>query len=116
MRAMRSLGILLVAVGAVGLLTLANASAQEADGQALFMDGKCNTCHAVSKVEIEATAKSERMKGPDLSTVEVADAAELATFLKKETEREGKSHRMAFKGSDEELQALITWIVAQKVD
>ena len=33
------------------------------------LENKCNRCHAVQTREIEATVKSEKMKGPDMSNV-----------------------------------------------
>ena len=83
------------------------------DGQEVFIATKCNMCHSVSTVGIEAKVKSEKMKGPDLVNVS-EDAATLAPYLKGEAELNGAKHKKAFKGSDEELQAIIGWVLAQK--
>ncbi len=115
MGVMRSLEILVFAVVVAGGLTVSELAAQSADGQALFMSGKCNMCHSVSSVEIEATAKSEKMRGPDLAMVaDFGEKADVAKFLKKEMERNGKNHKIAFKGTDEELQALVDWLLEQR--
>ena len=83
------------------------------DGKEVFMAAKCNMCHAVSTVGIEAKVKSEKMKGPDLVN-STRDAATLKGYLKGETEMNGAKHKKPFKGSDEELQAIIDWLLEQK--
>ena len=57
-------------------------------GQELFVAQKCNLCHAVSTVGIEAKTKSEKMMGPDLVGIET-DAATIIPYLKGETELNG---------------------------
>ncbi len=89
--------------------------AQAHDGQAIFMAQSCNLCHQVSTAGIEAATKSERMRGPDLVNVATAhDAAWIKSFLKKQTELDGAKHKKEFKGSDDELDTLASWILAQK--
>jgi mono/diheme cytochrome c family protein len=85
------------------------------DGKAVFLAQKCNLCHAVGAAGIEATTKSEKMKGPDLTGAVAERGAEwTAKFLKKEVDRDGKKHGKAFTGSDEELAALVAWLAEQK--
>jgi cytochrome c5 len=84
-----------------------------ADGKASFESAKCNMCHDVSTVGIKATVKSEKMKGPDLVGLSV-DAATLKPYLKGETEINGTKHKKKFTGSEEELQAIVDWLVEQK--
>lgn len=106
----------LLTLPAVAVLALAAAPAQAAeaaDGKAVFLAQKCNLCHSVSTAGIEATTKSDAMKGPDLSTTGAHDPAALAKYLKQEETVDGKKHKKAFKGSDEELQALIAWLNEQ---
>ncbi len=105
--------LLAAALLVVGAFALAAPTAEGADGKEVFLAQKCNLCHAVSSAGIEATTKSEKLKGPDLSTVELPDAATLAAYLKKEQEIDGKKHSKQFTGSDEELQALIAWLQEQ---
>jgi mono/diheme cytochrome c family protein len=110
----------LVAIALIATLypvTTARAAGDQGalDGKAIFLSQKCNLCHSVSSAGIEATIKSEKMRGPDLVTVSKDhDAAWVEKFLKKEVELDGKKHGKEFKGSDEELKALADWIVAQK--
>ena len=80
-------------------------------GQALFTDThKCNMCHAVPAAGIEAKTKSEKMKGGDLGGKIEAEFAEIAAYVRKEGELDGKTHKKPFKGTDEELQAIIDWL------
>ncbi len=100
------------------LLTVALATAQEAavpKGQQLFLDMKCNMCHAVPTVGIEAKTTSEKMKGPDLVDLE-AEKDWVVKYLKREAQKDGADHKKEFKGSDEELQALVDWLLEQKAE
>jgi mono/diheme cytochrome c family protein len=91
------------------------ATAPKLDGKAIFLAQKCNLCHGVSAASIEATTKSEKMKGPDLTGKVAVRGAEWTTkWLKKEVDLEGKKHGKSFTGSDEELGALIAWLAQQK--
>ncbi|HEX4954566.1 MAG TPA: cytochrome c [Thermoanaerobaculia bacterium] len=90
------------------------ADAAAPDGKALFLAQKCNLCHSVSSVGITATSKSEKTAGPDLTTVaKPHDAAFMKDFLLKKVDLNGKKHLKEFKGTDEELTALIAWVQAQ---
>lgn len=85
------------------------------DGKQIFLAQKCNLCHAVSSAGIQATVKSEKMKGPDLTGVTPKmDARVLNDFLRKKAEINGKKHGKEFTGSDEEIGALIAWLQKQE--
>lgn len=101
---------LAAAVLFAGAIAFAAPGAEAADGKEVFLAQKCNLCHAVSSAGIEATTTNEKLKGPDLSTVEMPDAAALAAYLKQEEMIDGKKHKKKFTGSDEELSALIAWL------
>lgn len=110
--------IILAGLLFVGLIGLTAATAEEPMpvGQQAFLDVKCNMCHAVSTVGIESRTKSEKMKGPDLvNLAKTWDAKKLTAFMKQETEVEGEKHK-EFKGTDEELQALVDWLLEQKAE
>ncbi len=95
------------------LLLPAAAFGEEAalDGKTLFTDThKCNMCHAVPAAEIEAKTKSEKMKGADLGGKVEGEFAEIAAYVRKEGELDGKTHKKPFKGTDEELQAIVDWL------
>ena len=106
-------------LGAAGLMLAASwlaTPARAADGKAVFQAQKCDTCHSVSTAGIAATTKSEKMKGPDLvGVVQAHDRAWVADVVhKKVNGPSGKKHVKEFKGTEEELQALIDFLEAQK--
>jgi mono/diheme cytochrome c family protein len=103
----------LLGLFALAILVFGVGTADAADGKEVFLAQKCNLCHTVSSADIEATTKSDKMLGPDLSAVEAHDPAWLAKYLKQEETRDGEKHKKAFKGTDEELQALIAWLNEQ---
>lgn len=85
------------------------------DGKEVFLAQKCNMCHGVSTAGIEATTKSAKMKGPDLvGVVQAHEPSWIADLLHKKIDVNGKKHSKEFKGTDEELTALIDWLAAQK--
>lgn len=87
------------------------------DGKKIFMAEKCNLCHGVSSAGIEATTKSEKVRGPDLTGVaERHDSDFLVSYLRRDEELEGEKHKKAFTGSDEEIGALVSWLLAQKAE
>lgn len=90
---------------------LVSTGAAAADGKALFVENKCNTCHSVDSQSIEKT--SEKMKGPDLSNAaSLLESAEWAkSFIKREAKKDGKSHVRPFRGSDEDLEAIVDWLM-----
>ena len=99
-------GAFLAVSGASGL-----SEGEEPAGKALFVDThKCNMCHAVPAAEIEAKTKSDKMLGPELGGKIEVELEKLAAYLRKAGELDGKSHKKEFKGSDEELQAIIDWL------
>jgi len=100
---------------ATSLPQAAEAQGKTLDGKQIFLAQKCNLCHTVSSAGIEATVKSEKMKGPDLAGLTAKlDAKVIADFLHKKGEIDGKKHGKAFTGSDEELGALIAWLQKQE--
>lgn len=94
------------------LLLLAPATLVADDaGKQVFVDQGCNKCHGVTSAGIEATIKSEKMQGPDLDGVGSRHDAEfLSKYVKKEAQLNDKDHKATWKGSDEELAALIGWL------
>lgn len=85
------------------------------DGKQIFLAQKCNLCHSVSSAGIAATTQSEKMKGPGLTELSPKpEAALLADYLHKKVKIHGKKHGKPFTGSDEELAALIAWLLKQE--
>ena len=103
----------LVAVLLLAILYSGPASGATPDGKTLFLAQKCNMCHNVPAAGIERTTKSEKMAGPDLVNIQV-EAATLAKVLRRQEDVHGKKHAKEFKGTDEELNTVITWILSQK--
>lgn len=82
------------------------------DGKQIFMDNKCNMCHSIEVLEIEGKKKDSA----DLSTTGADHDAEfLMQYLKKEAATGEDEHKVKFKGTDEELQVLVDWLVAECV-
>lgn len=81
-------------------------------GKQIFLDQKCDLCHDVSTAGITAKTKSAAMKGPDLVNV-ADDAATITSYVKQESEKDGKKHKKAIKGSDDEIASVVAWIKAQ---
>ncbi len=109
---MKNLLALAAILVAVVILIPTTAAEEEAalDGQALFTTHKCNMCHAVPAADIAAKTKSEKMKGADLGGKIETELAELAAYVRKEADLDGKTHKKPFKGTDEELQAIVDWL------
>lgn len=108
---MRRLYALILVLGFVALLTPATANAQ--DGKAAFLENRCNVCHTVESQEVEKTSK---MAGPDLSDAgNMVESAEwLKGFLLKENETDAGAHKKTWGGSEEQLDAIINWLMTLK--
>ena len=84
------------------------------DGKTVFLDKKCNLCHSVEAAGIQRTSKSEKTKGPDLAGVaKKHDAEWIKRWVNKQEELNGKKHMAPFKGTPEELDALVAWLRTQ---
>jgi mono/diheme cytochrome c family protein len=81
------------------------------DGKQIFLDQKCNMCHAVSSAAIKPTSK---IKAPDLAGLaSKEDAASIKKYLKKESDKNGKKHLKPFSGTDAQLDAVVAWLQKQ---
>jgi len=112
----RSTGIrLLIVLAFVAVVAGSSVVVAEEAGQAAFVGQKCSMCHSVPQAGLIATVKSEKMKGPDLPAA-ARDAEWLAGFLKREIQLEGKDHKKEYKGSAEELTAIVSWMAGLKAE
>jgi cytochrome c1 len=95
-----------------GLLAV-QSQADDAAGKTIFTDSKCMMCHSMQSQGIEKKMASS--KAPDLSTVGSKHNAEWMTkwLTKKETLND-KTHPMEFKGTEEDLKTLTTWLETLK--
>jgi cytochrome c5 len=116
MRSLRSsTNLLAIAVVVLALLPLALTPAQAEDppGKAVFVAQKCDMCHGIESLGI--APKSEKMKAADLSAVgSRMDQAAIASYLAGEAARDGANHKKPWKGTDEELKQLATWLASLK--
>lgn len=103
----------IIVLGGLFLSAIVYLSAQDKpDGKQILESAKCLTCHGVASQNIEGKKKD---KSVDLSNVGSTQTAEsLSTYLKKESEYNGKKHPVAYKGSDDEFETLKAWLLTLK--
>jgi len=123
----------LMVVGAVLMVMVWSGAARAADeepaGKKLFLANSCNSCHTIASQSIEkktaagaeeakdadakeATTTSKR-KVPDLGGVGIERKADwLSQYLQKVEAIDGKKHMKKFRGTDEELATLTTWLAS----
>jgi len=83
------------------------------DGKDMFVEKRCTRCHSIESQGVEYTGSKE---AHDLSEAGKAglDKAAMKTYLMKESEHNGKKHKLKFKGEDAELEALVDWLLTLK--
>lgn len=92
---------------------LARSVRADETGNKAFVSNKCSRCHAVDAQGIEATTKSKRNQAPDLSEVgQDRDAEWLAQYIRREIQSKDKDHPIAWKGSDEDIEAIANWLTS----
>jgi cytochrome c553 len=104
---------LLFVMSIVALFGFAFSMAQEKepDGQKIFLNSKCNVCHSVQSAGITANKKTS----VDLSkTGDNYKADFISQYLNKEVKINDKLHKLAFKGSSEDLNTLAGWLNSLK--
>jgi len=80
-------------------------------GQKAFLKEKCDRCHSVSSLGIEARDKEE--EAPDMSNAAATlPSAEWAKnwVLRKET-KDGKKHQRPYQGSKKNLDKISKWLM-----
>jgi len=103
-------------LGAILVLGFSFSSFDDPEAQRLFIDN-CVKCHSVSTVGIEAENKTGKMAGGDLVNLgESYEAGFLFAYARKEADLDGKTHKKPFKGTDEELQAIVDWLLERKAE
>jgi len=105
----RSLAICALVALALVLCTAGVRAADVPAGQQVFLDQKCNNCHAVSTAQIEAKMKGATA-GPDLAGIGKKDAAWLKSYIEQKQDADGKKHKVGFKGTPEQLDQLVAWL------
>lgn len=83
----------------------------QAAGKEVFLGQRCDTCHGVSTADIEGKTAS----GGDLAGLgDRLDRAAIEALLRGEETASGERHPKKFSGSQDELDALIDWLLAQE--
>jgi mono/diheme cytochrome c family protein len=87
-------------------------SALIAKGEKTFADKKCVLCHVIKE---KGGTVGPLARGPDLSTVGAQrDAQWLKAFMKDPKAENSKAKMMSFKGTEEELEALVVYMGSLK--
>lgn len=90
-------------------------AATNLDGKQLFRQSRCDLCHGVSTAGIQPRATSEKMRGPDLVNLAERRSTDwLIAYMRGQERIDGDRHEPGFTGSDEELGALLSWLLEQK--
>ncbi len=114
--------VLVLLIPAVTMLSLAGPAvaadgggAAASQGEKIFTEQKCSTCHALSSKGVEAKVKEgSATYGGDLSGAVSADEIdELGPYLRGETERDGAAHKKKIKLAGAEMKALLEWLATQ---
>jgi hypothetical protein len=86
---------------------------QGLDGKQIFIDSKCNNCHTVSSVEIT----SKKDDATDLSNAStIGEMPLIKSYLLKEAKINEQDHKIKFKGTEAELDALVNWLLTLKTE
>jgi len=111
---MRKLSALMLLAMAALWFQPATLAAQDPPGKTAFLENKCNVCHTIESQGIEKTSK---MAAPDLSDAgNMVESAEWLKgfFLKENAAKDGKKHSKTWSGTDEQMKAIIDWVMTLK--
>ena len=111
--------IWLLAIVGWGSLLVAPAAWAQADGKALFLKKRCQSCHTVAAVQITVDEEDaaeldddDELQPPDLSAVGLHfERSSLLQFLLKKERREGRLHKKRFVGKKADLEILVDWLM-----
>ena len=106
----------------------ASAKQEEPEGQKLFLENKCNSCHTIKALNIEkrkkgsgeeakeeSAATKAKKQPPDLSGTGLDRKAEwIDGWLLRKELLDGKKHRKKFLGTEEESKKLAAWLETLK--
>ena len=89
--------------------------AEQPDGKKVFTDNKCSTCHSIDSEGIVRKAKTDKNSPADLSQIGSTFTKEkLTNYLTKKESLNDKKHPANFKGSEDELNAMVKWLMTHK--
>jgi hypothetical protein len=104
-----------IALGAFVTLALPVAARAQDAGQKAFEANKCSNCHSIEKLGIARKIQSEKMAGPDMSTIgDKHDAEWIMKWASRQIEKDGKQHKNEYKGTKEDLQTIANWLASLK--
>lgn len=96
-----------------------SAISDELNPKDIYTGYRCTKCHSM-KVENIEPLEEELMKGKkivDHSGVGLKHSSEwIKRWLLKQEEKDGKKHRIKFKGTEEELEILSNWLGEKKTE
>jgi mono/diheme cytochrome c family protein len=98
----------------LGMIAGGPSAALAADAKELFVASKCVKCHSIESQGVAATPTAgDEDKVHDLSKVGSERTADwIQKFLTKQTDLDGKKHKLKFRGSEADLQTLATWLAS----
>ncbi len=100
--------MILAVVGYVFVLPINLVGDHHDNCKKIIEDKKCNACHSVECLGIEAKQKNPKTMGPDFSKAQLAGDFEfLMKYLMKEEKLHDKLHPVKFSGSPEEMQKML---------
>ncbi len=113
----------LMAAGARTEETKEAAKTETPAGQQVFLKYKCNSCHTIEAAKIvkveaeEEAASTTKRKPPDLSGVGKKHTADwMQKYVTKKEMIDGERHSKKFRGTEEELKTVTTWLETFKVE
>jgi hypothetical protein len=89
-------------------------AAADDPGQQAFLKEKCDRCHAIASLGIEARDKEE--EAPDLSNAgdSLPSADWVVKWVMREETKDGKKHQKPYEGSKKNLGRISDWLVTLK--
>lgn len=110
MKAITSKVSIFIIVTVASFLVIGYAQEKPIDPVKMFSDKKCISCHSINVIVIAKT--NEKSRAPDLSNVYEKGPDFLTKYLKKEAEIDGKKHGIAWHGTEDELKAMVGWLMS----
>jgi|SRR5665213_6306 len=105
-------------LAAIALMGARSFSSNAETGISIFKANKCMKCHSIESQGIKRTSEppvGAKFPPPDLSGVGLKHTADwMAQWVTKQITMHDKKHMYKFKGSDDELKTLTTWLATLK--
>jgi mono/diheme cytochrome c family protein len=113
MKRIAGLCLFLFAFGILAAQEISVKTSDKPDGKTIFKEN-CLACHGVLNTRLKATSSRKSWIGPDLSAQNVSRDLDLAGL--NILHKEAPPAALNFKGTDEELKALVDWIASQMTE